>query len=113
MGCSCKHNEQEINNIKDNFTELRKLFIKRMTIDSDHNDRRKKDFNQAIFHYEDDDAVDSWNKDCEKFGLHKKEYNQTYQVWSNMDMEMVLECFDNAVKDWRKNQCDSSSCRRK
>ena len=96
-----------------NFEELRELFIERMTVDSDHNDRRRKDFNQAIFHYEDDESVDEWNKDCEKFGLSKKSYGQTYQVWSHMDMNMVLQCFDDAVKDWRKLWCDVENCKRK
>jgi hypothetical protein len=90
MGCNCKHYQQEIAEGKKNFEELRQLFIKRMTVDSNHNDRRRKDYNQAIFHYEDNEEVDTWNKDCEKFGLAKKEYGQTYQVWSHMDMDMVL-----------------------
>lgn len=65
--------------------ELRNLFIKRMTVDSDHHDRRRKDFNQAIFGFSDDK-----NKIPEK----------TYQIWCEMDMAMVLQCFDDAIKDW-------------
>lgn len=113
MACNCKHNRREIQEGKKTIAELRELFIKRMTVDSDHNDRRRKDFNQAIFHYEDDDQVDAWNKDCEKYGLSKKEYGQTYAVWCEMDMEMVLQCFDDAVKDWRRTWCDVESCTRK
>lgn len=114
MACNCKHNEKEIENFKSVIAELRELFIKRMTVDSDHDDRRRKDFNQAIFHYEDDEEVDSWNKECEKYGLHKKEYGQTYPVWgSHTDMAMVLQCFDDAVGDWRKSWCDVENCRRK
>ena len=113
MACNCKHNQEAINEGKMNFAELRELFIKRMTVDSEHNDRRRKDFNQAIFHYEKDEEVDFWNKDCEKFGLTKKKYGQTYQVWSHMDMDMVLQCFDDAVKDWRKSFCDVENCTRK
>ena len=113
MACNCKHNQEVINEGKKNFEELRELFIKRMTVDSDHNDRRRKDYNQAIFHYEEDEEVDVWNRECEKFGLHKKEYGQTYAVWSHMDMDMVLRCFDDAVKDWRKTWCDVENCNRK
>ena len=94
MACNCKHNQQEIEEGKRNFAELRELFIKRMTVDSDHNDRRRKDYNQAIFHYYDDNS-------------------NTYQVWSEMDMDMVLQCFDDAIKDWRKSWCDVENCTRK
>ena len=72
---------------------FRRLFIKRMTVDSKHNDRRRKDFNQAIFGYNEDGS--------------------TYPVWSEMDMDMVLQCFDDAVKDWRKSFCDAKNCTRK
>lgn len=113
MGCECKNCQQEINEGKKNFDELRELFIKRMTVDSNHNDRRRKDFNKAIFYYWDKKEVDDWNRDCEKYGLPKKEYNQTYPVWSEIDMDMVLQCFDDAVYDWRKSWCDSESCTRK
>ena len=113
MACNCKHMKQEINEGKELLALFRNLFIKRMTVDSDHNDRRRKDFNQAIFHYEDDESIDEWNKDCEKFGLTKREYGRTYAVWSEMDMDMVLQCFDDAVKDWRKSFCDVENCNRK
>lgn len=113
MSCSCKHNKESIDEGKKNFAELRELFIKRMTVDSDHNDRRRKDFNQAIFHYESKEEVDAWNEKCEIFGLSKKKYGQTYPVWSEIDMNMVLQCFDNAVKDWRKSWCDVENCTRK
>ena len=93
MGCNCKHNREEINEGKKNFAELRELFIKRMTIDSEHNDRRRKDYNQAIF--------------CD-YG--RGEYES---VWDNTTMEMVLQCFDDAVKDWRKSFCDVENCNRK
>ena len=93
MGCNCKHNQQEIAEGRKTINELRELFIQRMTVDSDHNDRRRKDFNQAIFGYNDDGS--------------------TYAVWSETDMDMVLQCFDDAVKDWRKSWCDVESCTRK
>jgi hypothetical protein len=113
MSCNCKHNQQEITQGKNTIAELRELFIKRMTIDSNHNDRRRKDYNQAIFHYEDDESVDEWNKECERFNLPKKSYGKTYAVWSEMDMDMVLQCFDDAVKDWRKSWCDVENCNRR
>lgn len=93
MSCSCKHNQEAIKEGKKNFEELRKLFIKRMTIDSVHNDRRRKDFNQAIFDYNDDGS--------------------TFAIWSETDMDMVLQCFDDAVKDWRESWCDTENCTRK
>ena len=94
MGCNCKHNQEAINEGKKNFLELRELFIKRMTEDSDHNDRRRKDFNQAIF--------------C-KF----TEDGEHEQVFCGTTMEMVLQCFDDAVKDWRRSWCDVENCTRK
>lgn len=51
MGCNCKDYQQEINEGKKLLAFFRKLFINRMTVDSNHNDRRQKDFNQAIFYY--------------------------------------------------------------
>ena len=93
MACSCKHNRQEIENGKQIIEELKQLFIKRMTVDSDHNDRRRKDFNRAIFFYE----------DCT--GEHK-------QCFDGTNMEMVLRCFDDAVKDWRNSWCDVENCRK-
>lgn len=113
MACNCKHNQQEIADGKKTIEELRELFIKRMTVDSDHNDRRRKDYNQAIFHYEDNESIDEWNASCESFGLPKKEYGRTFAVWCDMDMDMVLQCFDDAVKDWRRTFCDVENCNRK
>ena len=102
MACNCKHNEKEIENFKSVIAELRELFIKRMTVDSDHHDRRKRDFNQAIFGW-------SWS------GKNNEERTpeDTYQIWSEMDMAMVLQCFDDAVGDWRRSWCDVENCRRK
>lgn len=113
MACNCKHNQQEIQEGKRLLAFFRKLFINRMTVDSDHNDRRRKDYNQAIFHYEDNESVDEYNKFCEKVGLPKKDYGGTYPVWTKIDMDMVLQCFDDAVKDWRKSWCDVENCTRK
>lgn len=112
MGCDCKDCRQEIEDGKRMLAFFRELFIKRMTVDSNHHDRRRKDFNQAIFHYEDDDEVDSWNETCEAVGLPRKRYGETYAVWNDMDMNMVLKCFDDAVKDWRRTFCDVEDCKR-
>lgn len=100
MGCNCKDYQEEIADGKKNFEELRKLFIKRMTVDSDHNDRRRKDFNQAIFHWWEEDKAEA-------------DPSKTFQCWSGMNMDMVLQCFDNAVKDWRRTWCDIESCTKK
>lgn len=112
MGCNCKDNQKAIADGKKVIAELRKLFIKRMTVDSETDDHRRKDYNQAIFHFEDDDQVDEWNKECEKYGLPRKVYGRTYAVWSEMDMDMVLKCFDDATKDWRESFCDVKNCHR-
>lgn len=93
MSCNCKHNQEAIEEGKRLLAFFRKLFISRMTVDSDHNDRRRKDFNQAIFHYD--------------------EHGQAYPVWSEIDMDMVLQCFDDAVYDWRKSWCDVENCNRR
>lgn len=93
MSCSCKHNKEEIDKFYKAINEFRDLFIRRMTIDSETTDRRRKDFNQAIFHYDDDGG--------------------TYPVWYPTDMEMVLQCFDDAIKDYRRTFCDVDDCRRK
>lgn len=60
--------------------KIRELFIRRMTVDSDHHDRRRKDFNQAIFSLNDDGT--------------------TYQCFNGTDMDMVLRCWDDAVRDY-------------
>lgn len=95
MACRCKHYLQEIQDGKETIEDIRELFIKRMTVDSDHNDRRRKDYNQAIFHY------DEYRAD-----------GTTYPVFFGTDMDMVLQCFDDAVKDWRRSWCDVENCRR-
>lgn len=93
MACNCKHSREAIESGLADFAKLRLLFINRMTKDSETNDRRRRDFNQAIFDYFDDGT--------------------TFPVWNEIDMDMVLECFDNAVKDWRRSFCGVEGCRRK
>ena len=70
----------ENTNINTDFVKLRALFIKRMTEDSETRDRRRKDFNQAIFGFRDNGT--------------------TYACFDDMDMSMVLKCFDDSVKDY-------------
>ena len=94
MGCSCKDNREHITQGLNDIAELREMFIKRMTIDSETTDRRRKDYNQAIFYYDDF-------------------YDEHRQCFNDTSMEMVLQCFDDAVKDWRKTFCDVENCSRK
>jgi hypothetical protein len=94
VSCNCKHNQQEIAEGKKTIAEFRELFIKRMTVDSDHNDRRRKDYNQAIFFYDD----------------YTHEHKQCF---CGTNMDMVLQCFDDAVKDWRRTFCDVENCTRR
>lgn len=56
---------------------IRELFVKHLTEDSVTQDARRKEFNQAIF-----DAKD---------GL---------AVFNGTDLDMVMEKFDKATKDW-------------
>lgn len=93
MECNCKHHQKEIEDGLSNIIKLRELFIKRMTEDSETQDARKKEFNQAIFGFKDDDT--------------------TYCVWDSIDLDMVLRCFDDAVKDWRRLWYNDKECRRK
>ena len=118
MGCSCKDNREAIEQGLKYFETLKQLFIKRMTEDSKTQDRRRKDFNQAIFHYYSNEyieTVNKYSKEYEKYGLSSLTVSpeDTYQVWDEITMDMVLQCFDNAVKDWRKTWCDVDGCTRK
>ena len=116
MACNCKHMEQEIEEYKSQIETLRKLFVQRMTVDSETQDRRRRDYNQAIFFVRSDEDVDRWNKwvdDHPTLLLPHHEYGTTVPVFENTDMAMVLRCFDNAVKDWRRTFCDVENCRRK
>lgn len=93
MGCNCKHMSAEIAEAMKNLAEFRELFIKRMTVDSETHDARRREFNQAIFDYRDDGS--------------------TYPVFCETNLGMVLQCFDDAVKDFRRTFCDVEGCRRK
>lgn len=65
--------------------ELRASFVKFLTVDSDHSDKRKKDYNQAIFMKSDE------------------EYFDGKQVFNGTDLYMVLEKFDKAVNEFKKD----------
>jgi len=60
---------------------LRVLFIKYLTLDSETHDARSKEFNQAIF-----DAEEGFAR------------------WTNTDLDMVLDKFDRAVKEYKENK---------
>jgi len=58
---------------------LREFFMQRLTVDSNTEDRRRKEFNQAIFSGE-----------------------TGYACFNGTDLDMVLEKFDLAFKDYNK-----------
>ena len=93
MACKCKHSRREIDEMRQTVAKMRELFIKRMTVDSKHHDRRRKDFNQAIFFY-------------------SKYQDEYVQCFNGTNMEMVLQCFDNAERDYRDSFCDVEDCMR-
>ncbi len=55
--------------------DLRAAFVRLLTTDSAHSDRRRRDYNQAIFHPE------GW------------------AIFSRTDLAMVMEAFDAAMKE--------------
>ena len=61
---------------------MRKLFLRRLTVDSEHRDRRRKDYNQAIFLSED------------------AKYCPGAACWTEMTLDMVMDKFDAAVRDY-------------
>ena len=60
-----------------NTDKLRGLFLKYLTQDSETQDARRRDFNQAIF-----DAEEGW------------------AVFNGTNLSMVMEKFDKAVRKW-------------
>ena len=64
--------------------DLRELFIKYLTVDSDTKDARRKEFNQAIF-IEPSDKL---------YGGH--------QVFNGTDFDLVMGKFDKAVKEYKE-----------
>jgi hypothetical protein len=62
--------------------ELRLAFLMRLTQDSETKDRRRRDYNQAIFIPE-----------------HGSQMHGGAAVFSGTDLFMVMDAFDRAVKD--------------
>lgn len=60
---------------------LRDEFVRLLTVDSETHDRRRKDYNQALFMTSDDP------------------YYSGKQCWTSIDLDMVLEKFDKAVRN--------------
>lgn len=100
MACNCVHMEREIADYRGEIEKLRELFVRRLTVDSETQDRRRREYNQALFSYYSDDF------------FHKTS-EETYQRWNEITLEMVMQKFDAAVKDWRRTFCDEENCRRK
>lgn len=99
MGCNCKDMREEIEDYKKQLECFRKYFWKRLTVDSESQDRRKKDYNQALFHcWSDENSEDESN---------------WFQCFCDMTPQMIMIAFDNAVKDWRRHFCDVENCTRK
>jgi hypothetical protein len=64
--------------MSDSTEVLRLAFLMRLTQDGTTKDRRRKDYHQAIF---------------------MPEVEGGMAIWSETDLDMVLHCFDKAVKD--------------
>jgi len=60
---------------------LRDLFLKYLTVGGETKDARRKDFNQAIFI----DPTDKYSGGCQR--------------WSGIDLDMVMEKFDKAMRE--------------
>jgi hypothetical protein len=60
--------------------KLREAFVKYLTVDSETQDARKREFNKAIF-----DAEEGW------------------ACFNGTDLSMVMEKFDKAVRECTKN----------
>lgn len=68
--------------------ELREEFVRLLTVDGPTKDRRRKDFNQAIF-MGPDPALDA---EAQAWWIGKP-------VWDETTLDMVMEKFDRAVKN--------------
>ena len=56
--------------------QMREAFVRRLTEDSETDDRRRRDYNQAIFNAE--------------YG---------WAIFSDTDLDMVMDAFDRAMSD--------------
>jgi hypothetical protein len=86
MACRCKHFAAKIKNDCRAIAKIREKFITRLTVDSPHHDKRKRDFNIAAFRLD---------------GGHPLEEHL---------MGEVLLAFDNAASDYIKTYCDTPGC---
>ena len=57
------------------YARLREEFVRLLTVDSETKDRRRREFNQAVFNAE-----------------------QGWAIWSSTDLDMVMQKFDRAVR---------------
>lgn len=65
---------------------FRAMFVEMLTTDSETKDRRRKDFNQALFL----PLNDRWSAGRSR--------------WSAIDLDMVMNVFDNTVKRMKREQ---------
>jgi hypothetical protein len=65
---------------------FRVMFVEMLTTDSETQDRRRKEFNQSLFY----PADSNWAAGRQK--------------WSAIDLDMVLDVFDNTVKRMKREQ---------
>jgi hypothetical protein len=82
--------------------ELRAEFVRLLTVDSETRDRRRKDFNQAVFFPPNDPPCicsDGW---C----VHRHVAGKA--VWDSTDLGMVLEKFDRAVRNLKVQEAAKS-----
>lgn len=90
MSCNCKHEKKQIKEEQELLDLFKMYFVRRMTVDNS-SDRRRRDYNQSIF--------GKWEEDDDKPSNYS-------QMWTEMTMDMVLQCFDDAKKDFAKRFCD-------
>lgn len=62
-------------------TTLRDEFLRLLTVDSETSDRRRKDYNQALFMVSPDPYFDG------------------KQAWTSIDLGMIMEKFDKAQRN--------------
>ena len=65
--------------VKNELNELRELFLKYLTRDSETQDGRRKDYNQAIFNRQ-----------------------EGWAIFTSIDLDMVMEKFDKALARFSK-----------
>jgi len=94
IACNCKHAQIEIYQMRNIVYKMREFFYKRLTVDSEHHDARRKDFNQALFIPESD------------------EYFPGAPCWDRITVAMIMKAFDNAQQDYHNTFCDVKNYKR-